>query len=296
MISLKKNKLYPPLKPFKEYLAKKKYRKVLVLSSGGARGAFHIGFLKGLEEEKLYPDAIIGVSMGAVVATFFSAGKLSLLEEYLKNLDFLEILPYYDLRLPLQGGAIQGKKIQKFFQELLGEIEFPALKIDVFIIAVDLYHQEEVVFGKGRDPYIPLQVALNATVAIPGILKPVLFKDMHLIDGGLLNRFPIDYLPYLGAQKSIGIDLHQNLLPFSRISEGKKGYNPRHTIKVLARSVDTMYLHINRLKQEKASLSLHIQPPLKDFHMLRFHQAKEMIDLGYLYFYKYKKRVRRLLK
>jgi len=39
----------------------------LALGGGGARGIFHIGVLKVLEEEKIKIASITGCSMGAVV-------------------------------------------------------------------------------------------------------------------------------------------------------------------------------------------------------------------------------------
>lgn len=46
----------------------------LALSGGGAKGFAHIGVLKALEEQNIKIDYITGTSMGAVVASLYSAG------------------------------------------------------------------------------------------------------------------------------------------------------------------------------------------------------------------------------
>ena len=49
-------------------------RLALVLSGGGARGGAHVGVLKVLEEQGIYPDIIVGTSFGALVGGLYSAG------------------------------------------------------------------------------------------------------------------------------------------------------------------------------------------------------------------------------
>jgi NTE family protein len=49
-------------------------RWVLVLSGGGARGIAQIGVLRVLERERLYPSAVVGTSIGAVIGGLWCAG------------------------------------------------------------------------------------------------------------------------------------------------------------------------------------------------------------------------------
>lgn len=44
----------------------------LVLAGGGARGLAHVGVLRALEYYGYRPDAVIGISMGAIVATTYA--------------------------------------------------------------------------------------------------------------------------------------------------------------------------------------------------------------------------------
>ena len=46
----------------------------VVLSGGGAKGLYHVGILKALEENNIPIDYISGASMGAIVAGMYAAG------------------------------------------------------------------------------------------------------------------------------------------------------------------------------------------------------------------------------
>ena len=45
----------------------------IVLSGGGAKGAYEAGFLKALSEFNIQPDAIAGTSIGALNGSLYSA-------------------------------------------------------------------------------------------------------------------------------------------------------------------------------------------------------------------------------
>ena len=46
----------------------------LVLSGGGARGLYHIGVLRALEENGIPVDYVAGTSMGAIIGGLYAAG------------------------------------------------------------------------------------------------------------------------------------------------------------------------------------------------------------------------------
>src|SRR5690606_4839321 len=47
---------------------------VLVLGGGGMKGIAHVGAVKALEEAGIRPDAVIGTSIGGLVATLIAGG------------------------------------------------------------------------------------------------------------------------------------------------------------------------------------------------------------------------------
>jgi NTE family protein len=72
-------------------------------------------------------------------------------------------------------------------------------------VAADFRTATEVVFSEGK-----LSKAIRASIAIPGIFKPVNHDGMKLVDGGMLNNLPADVVRKMGADIIIAVDLTQN--------------------------------------------------------------------------------------
>ncbi|HEU4776139.1 MAG TPA: patatin-like phospholipase family protein, partial [Telluria sp.] len=54
--------------------APKKVRIGLALGGGAARGFAHIGVIKALEAQGIYPEIVVGTSAGSVVGALYAAG------------------------------------------------------------------------------------------------------------------------------------------------------------------------------------------------------------------------------
>lgn len=178
----------------------------LALGSGGARGLAHIPVLEALDEMKMKPVAIAGSSIGAVMGAAY-AGGMSGREIHKFTADLLRDGPTFMRRLlALQFGQIRGQWRELFSfngapmqvhaiavaNEFLAEVvpeKFSDLKIPLKVVATDFWAREEVVFEKG-----PLLPAVAASMAIPGLARPVEFADRVLIDGGSTNPLPFDLL------------------------------------------------------------------------------------------------------
>ena len=66
-------------------------------------------------------------------------------------------------------------------------------------MAVDIITAKQVILDHGN-----LAIAMRATMSIPTIFKPVKIDNMLLIDGGLMNNFPVQELKKMGADIIIG--------------------------------------------------------------------------------------------
>src|SRR5690606_26124317 len=74
-------------------------RWVLVLSGGGARGLAQIGVLRALEREQLYPSAVVGTSIGAIIGGLWCAGyRADEIDSLLRSLDWQDVLRLGDER------------------------------------------------------------------------------------------------------------------------------------------------------------------------------------------------------
>jgi NTE family protein len=59
----------------------------------------------------------------------------------------------------------------------------------LLLVASDLYTREEVVFAEG-----PLRSAIAASMALPGLIRPVEHHDRVLVDGGAVDPLPFTQL------------------------------------------------------------------------------------------------------
>lgn len=107
-------------------------------------------------------------------------------------------------RLP--GGLVHGQNIMKLFTNLSGgyqdSIDFNALPIPFACMATNLQTGREVVLDNGY-----IVTALRATMAIPGYFTPVVINDSVMVDGGVVNNYPVDVARRMGADIVVGLDI-----------------------------------------------------------------------------------------
>jgi NTE family protein len=164
----------------------------LTLGSGGARGYAHIGAIEILVERGYNIVAISGCSMGALVGGMYAAGKMQDYKDWVTGLGQFDVLKLLDLTFN-SVGAIRGEKIFSIVREMLGDTRIENLPLHYTAVATDLLAQKEIWFQEG-----PLDRAIRASVAIPGVVTPLVYGGRVLIDGALLNPLPI--VPTISAQ------------------------------------------------------------------------------------------------
>lgn len=172
---------------FPFFKQKKADRFVLVISWGGMRGFYGLGILKALEElgykEKI--EAIYGVSAGALLASYRSAGysadqilKRFLTSEFMSLSKNLNLIPKHAL--------LKNSIIKKQIESDLPST-FEDLVIPIFVGCSAIANGQNLLLSKGE-----LSSALLWTIAIPGVFPAVQREDEVLIDGGVTNNFPTD--------------------------------------------------------------------------------------------------------
>lgn len=209
----------------------KKPKIALVLSGGGAKGIAHIPLLQTLDSLGIVPDLVVGTSIGSLVGGFYAMGysgdsiaditlnaewnKLlggkTLLEDvgveeksefdrYLMTFDFKKGKP------TISSAIINDQYLRKFFAyftyPVYGIHEFDHLPIAYRAVATDIVNGEEVVLKDGS-----LALAMRASMSIPSVFQPVPYKDVILVDGGIVNNFPVDVAKAWGADIIIGSDV-----------------------------------------------------------------------------------------
>lgn len=179
----------------------KKERVGLVLGSGAARGLTHLGVISVLKRIGVEISYVSGTSIGALVGAFFAAGKIDELDRLAASLSFRESLKLIDPVIP-RSGLVEGKRIEAFIRDHLGDVSIQDLPIPFACVAADFRTGTEVVLDTGD-----LVRSVRASISIPGIFKPVYHRDMFLVDGGIVNPVPVEVVRKLGAEFIIAVDI-----------------------------------------------------------------------------------------
>jgi NTE family protein len=175
----------------------------LALGGGGARGLAHIAVIEALDDMGAKPAAIAGTSIGALVGAAYAAGMqgkdirhhaIAFAHDRSETVRRLLSARAGKLTDWFSGGwsAATQFDAEKFGAQFLPESlpnDFSALRIPLTVIATDLHRRQEAAFSSGA-----LRPALAASMAIPGLFRPVTIGGRIYIDGGATDPLPFDQL------------------------------------------------------------------------------------------------------
>ena len=182
------------------------YRVGLALGGGAARGWSHIGVIEALVEAGIEPVAVAGTSMGALVGAAHAAGRLDALKEWALAVDWRTIVSLADLGLA-GGGIIDGQRIRALLGQLGLDGEIRSFPVPFAAVATDLADGREIWLQDG-----PADLAIRASISMPGIFSPVLVGERWLVDGGLVNQVPVSTCRAMGADFVIAVHVGDGLL------------------------------------------------------------------------------------
>jgi len=246
---------------FQKYL---KNKTGLVLGGGGARGFFHMGVIKGIQEMGVEIKEISGTSIGAIIGLMYAANPKIDFEKVTNDLDFLKLTQAIMLGM----NKNSNKVMEEFLTNYIGVKNFEELKIKMRFNATDINNNQEIIFEKGN-----IFPGLMASISIPGVFPPLKFDERFLVDGGVINNVPINLIKE--ANKIIISDITG---PIKRIDEKSLG------IDVLYSSAVIMQKNISLQKIEKIKKKI-IYLNLDDnkTFVLDFRKKnyQYLIDLGY---------------
>ncbi len=187
----------------------------LALGSGAALGLSHIGVLEVLEDNDIPIDVIIGSSIGAVIGGLWASGmKARQIEKAAKEFStWQKCLKLID---PIfsKAGLMAGRGINRWLKSKIGEKTFYDTQIPFKAVAFDLTKMEDIAIDEGT-----MVEAIQKSIAIPGIIKPITAKERLFIDGGIINPLPTNFLSALGIKKIIAVNVLQSPGDFQTIYE-----------------------------------------------------------------------------
>ena len=265
----------------------------LVLSGGGAKGLAHVGVLKTLDSLGVRVDYIAGTSMGAVVGALYASGYTGQqLDSIIRSTNFnllisdkvprnsktfyerknsekyVLTLPFNNFKIQLPSSISRGQNVFNLLSKLTlnvsGINDFSKLPIPFYCVATDIQSGEEVILDHGN-----LAQAIAASSALPTLFQPVKLNNKLLMDGGIVNNFPVNGLLSKNLDYIIGVDVQDDLLMVDELN-----------------SVSNIMLQINNfraveeLNKKSKLLDIYIQPDVDDFSIISFGQGLKIIEEG----------------
>jgi NTE family protein len=173
-----------------------------VLGGGGHLGANEVGMLQALLERDIFPDLIVGTSVGALNGAAVAAEPSLETVQKLRQA-WLALGKERIFASPFGGAANlvrrgnhlhSNKKLRELIDRLLPVQRFEDLKVPFQCVASSIERAAEHWFTEG-----PILPAILASSAVPGLLPPVEIDGEHFYDGGLVNSIPIERAVQLGA-------------------------------------------------------------------------------------------------
>lgn len=257
----------------------------LVLSGGGAKGAFQCGAEKYAREVKGYHwDIIAGVSVGALNGAMLAMEKYQRLYEIWNTISNDQVYTGgFNLwsTIKLLFGARSFYSNQPLCKMLSQEWQPERIKADLRVGTVSLMTGEYIEFRTG-DPH--LGEAILASTVMPIIWTPVDIsaKYQSMVDGGVRNISPIGDV--LDADPDEIVIINCSPEAFDRLPGP-----PADILKIGVRTLDIMlnelfrsdmreFLHINALVKEAAQQGITLHHPTHG-RPLKYYECKSIEPL-----------------
>ena len=267
----------------------------LVLSGGGAKGLAHIGVLKALEKYGIHPDFIGGTSMGAIVGSLYAAGynaeqidsifhrlpfddimRNKLSRKYLNSFKkergkrFILSFPFSMNKMSVQlpRGLSDSQTMFNVLAENMLPVhqisDFSKLKTPFICMSTDIVTGKQVLFNKG---YLP--AAVTASALLPSIYKPIDYGNKLLLDGGIVNNYPINEVRDLGSDLIIGSDVQGSILQKKDITD----------MPAILDQIVSFGMY-KEMPLKKAQTDLYIHPDISGIGLTDFEKIDTIIARG----------------
>lgn len=265
----------------------------LVLSGGGAKGFAHIGVLKVIDSLDIKIDYIAGTSMGAIIGSLYASGYSGQqLDSIFRAVNFEDVindnlprsaktfyerdnsekyavtLPFTKFKVNLPSALSRGQNVFNLLSMLTLHVtdisDFDQLPIPFFCMATDVETGKAIILDQGN-----LAQAVTASGAFPSLFQPVIIDDRVLIDGGVINNYPIDELKAKGMDIIIGVDVQHGLAK-------REDLNSAPSILLQINN----YRTISDMVKKVEETDIYIKPDIKDYTVVSFSEGKKIIESG----------------
>jgi NTE family protein len=229
----------------------------LVLSGGGAKGAWEAGVAMALVERGAPIRLVAGSSAGALNAAMIADGRVERLEAVWRTITreqvyalrpsvfFSGLLPGWLTLLTLNqaGSLFDHAPLRALIAGALDLDRVRASSVRVLVVTADLARREKRLFDN-----VTLSVdALMAATAVPGAFAPGEVEGALLVDGGLAGRAPV-----LDALEA-GVPVERAVVVMS-YSPGEGGARPTTVRVAIEEAFEMAMVHQIRRDTELARL------------------------------------------
>lgn len=281
----------------------------VVLCGGGAKGFAQIRILKAIDEAGIPIDYIGGTSIGSIMGALYAVGyDPDMMEKLVREQDwsrviydrvpriyqpveqkmyerqYLATFPIMNKKVKVKSSLVDGVYVNLLMSRLMLPAsnihDFNKLSVPFFCIATDVEHACQYEMTKGN-----LARSVRASMSIPFFFKPVVMDNKLLIDGGMVNNFPVRNMKQHGADIIIGIDLEDATIPASEID---------NSIGLLESMMNLSSL--DESLWARANCNIYIRPDLHGRNMLSFNDFDSIIQFGEDAAKKYTDRFEKLAK
>jgi len=207
----------------------------LVLSGGGAKGFAYIGLLRVLDEVGLQVDYIGGSSIGSIMGGLYAIGyHPDSIEQIIRSQNWDNLMtdktdrkyvsydekefgektilsvPVRNSKISLGNAFYHGQQVDlllnHYFSPAYRTYRFSDLQTPFICMGTDLLNGDAIVLNKG---YLPM--AVRSSMSIPGYFSPTDYEGYYLVDGGVVNNFPVLQVKEMGAGIIIGGNVQEGL-------------------------------------------------------------------------------------
>ncbi len=265
----------------------------VVLCGGGAKGFSQIRILKAIDEAGIPVDYIAGTSIGSIMGALYAIGYdpdtmeklvrdqdwnqviydkipriLMPVEQKMYERQYIATFPIKDKKLKVKSSLVDGVYVNLLMSKLMlpasNVHDFRKLSVPFFCIATDVEHACQYEMNEGN-----LARSVRASMSIPFFFKPVAMDGKLLVDGGMVNNFPVRNMKEHGADIIIGVDLEDATIPASQID---------NSIGLLESMMNLSSL--DESLYARAHCDIYIRPNLHGRNMLSFNDFDSILQFG----------------
>ena len=263
-VDLPSTSVTPPASPPVPAQPPRDIKVALVLGGGAARGFAHIGVIKALEAQGIFPDMVVGTSAGSLVGALYAAGNNGFaLQKLAMEMDEAAISDWSVPLFSQSSGVIKGEAVQLYVNRAVNNQPIEKLKIPFGAVATDLHTGQAILFRRGNTG-----AAVRASSAVPGVFQPMKIGGATYVDGGLVSPVPVSFARKMGADFVIAVNI--SVQPDAQPASG--------TLEVLLQTFAIMGQSLNQYELRDADVV--IRPELATMKGSDFQQRNVAIMAG----------------